>query len=51
MKPFLSALAVALLIAIGAGYVLDHRFGGTAPEAFTTSGARLTSPGDNLVRF
>jgi hypothetical protein len=51
MKAFVSAVAVALIVAIGAGYVLEHRFVGTSPDAFTTSGARLTSPGDNLVQF
>jgi hypothetical protein len=51
MKPFVSAIAIALIVAIGAGYVLDHRFGGTSVDAFTTTGARLTSAGNNLAQF
>lgn len=51
MMPFLSAVAVAIIMAVGASFVLEREFGATSPEAYTTSGARITSPGDNLVRF
>ena len=51
MMPFLSAVVVAVALAVGASFVLDENFGASTPETFTTSGARLTSPGDNLVQF
>lgn len=48
MRAFISAAVIAILIAAGAWLVL----GGvqeTAYQAFTTSGARVSDPGDNLV--
>lgn len=50
MKAFLTGTVLAIIIAIGAGFVLDD-FQTTAPQAFTKEGARITSPGDNLVVF
>lgn len=51
MKAFLAAVVVALAMAFGADYILNDRFQMTTPDAFTTEGARITSPGDNLVQF
>jgi hypothetical protein len=51
MTPFLSAVVAVVVIAVGAAFVLDREFQASAPEKFTTSGARITSPGDNLVKF
>jgi hypothetical protein len=38
-------------MAFAADFVLNDRFQMTAPDAFSTEGTRLTSPGDNLVQF
>ena len=48
MRAFLASLAVALVIAVAAGFILnaDNR---PAYEAFSTSGARVSDPGHNLV--
>ena len=48
MRAFLAAIAVALLTAGGAAFVLnaDDR---AAYEAYRTSGARVGDPGHNLV--
>lgn len=51
MKAFLAAVVAAIVIAFGASQVLNGSFQMTSPEAFTTEGARITSPGDNLVQF
>lgn len=51
MKAFLASLVVAVAVAFGAHYVLNDQFQASAPQAFTTEGARITSPGDNLVQF
>lgn len=50
MKAFLASVVVAIVVAVGAAQVLPM-FQSTSPEAFTTEGARITSPGDNLVQF
>lgn len=50
MKAFLASVVVAIVVAVGAAQILPT-FQSTAPEAFTTEGARITSPGDNLVQF
>lgn len=48
MKPLLLGVTVAILLGIGAGSVLIST---QTPvyEAFTTSGARVSDPGYNLV--
>ena len=48
MKPFLLGVTVAIVLGIGAAALLasTQRF---AYEAFTTSGARVSDPGYNLV--
>jgi predicted phage tail protein len=51
MKAFLASVVVAVVISVGASFVLDGNFQMTSPEAYTTTGARITSPGDNLVEF
>lgn len=51
MKAFLSAIVVATVVAIGAAYLLDGEYQQTSYEVFTTSGARLSEPGTNLVTY
>ncbi|MEO3471941.1 hypothetical protein AAFN86_08755 [Roseomonas sp. CAU 1739] len=41
MKAILSGVVVAIVIAIGAAYVLDTKVQETVQVAFTTSGARI----------
>lgn len=41
MKAILSGIIIAVIIAVGAAYVLDTEFQRTAEVAFTTSGARI----------
>jgi hypothetical protein len=41
VKAILTGMVVAIIIAIGAAYVLDTEFQRTAAVAFTTSGARI----------
>lgn len=41
MKAIVSGVVIAVIVAVGAAYVLDTRFQRTAEVAFTTSGARL----------
>ncbi len=48
MRAFLTACVIALVIAAGAWWVLASAQK-AAYEAYTTSGARLSAPGDNLV--
>jgi hypothetical protein len=48
MKVIVSALAVALLLGVGAAALLNAEQK-NAYEAFTTSGARVGDPGRNLV--
>jgi hypothetical protein len=41
MKAIVSGMFVALVIALGAAFVLDSKVQRTAETAFTTTGARL----------
>lgn len=41
MKAIISGIAIAVIVALGAAYVLDTKVQRTAESAFTTSGARL----------
>lgn len=41
MKAIISSIAIAVIVALGAAYVLDTKVQRTAESAFTTSGARL----------
>lgn len=49
MKPFIAALAFAVLIAVVANFVLIGNFQQPASTAFATEGARVGDPGTNLV--
>ena len=51
MIPFLSAVVVAIALAVGASFVLEQNFSAAAPDVYSTGGARVGNPGDNLVRF
>ena len=51
MKAFLSAVVVALVVAVGAAYVLDGSFQRPASEANTSMGVRVGDPGHNLVDY
>ena len=41
MKTIITGIVIAVIIAVGAAYVLDTKVQQTAEAAFTTSGARL----------
>ena len=51
MKVFLASLAVGVVIAVAASFVLNDNFQVDAYSAFTTEGARVGSPGDNLINY
>ena len=51
MKAFLSAIVVALVVAVGAAYLLDGSFQRPASEANTSEGVRVGDPGHNLVDY
>ncbi len=51
MKAFIGAVVVSVVLAVAAAYVLNDMFQMSAPEAYTTTGVRLTDPGSNLVEF
>ena len=51
MKAFLSAVVVAIVVAVGAAYVLDGSFQRASSDANTRDGVRLGDPGDNLVNY
>jgi hypothetical protein len=50
MKAFISAVIVAVIVAVGAAFVLDSQQK-TADKAFATSGARVGNPGHNLIQM
>ena len=41
MKAIVAGIAIAVVVAIGAAYVLDTKVQRSAAAAFTTTGARL----------
>ncbi len=49
MKAFLASLAFALVVGIGAYFVLIGNFQSPAYAAFATEGARVSAPGTNLM--
>ncbi len=49
MKPFIAAVAFALVLAFVAASVLDGSFQMPSYSAFTTEGARVDNPGTNLI--
>lgn len=51
MRAFVASLAIGIVIAIGAGYVLNNNFQSDAHNAFSTEGARVDKPGDNLINY
>lgn len=51
MKAFVISLAICVVIAIGAAFVLNGTFQSDAHTAFTTEGARVDKPGDNLINY
>ena len=51
MKAFLSAVVVALVVAVGAAYILDGSFQRPVSEANTSTGVRVGDPGHNLVDY
>ena len=51
MKAFLSAVVVAIVVSVGAAYVLDDNFQRASSDANTSDGVRLGDPGDNLVNY
>lgn len=51
MKAFLSAIVVAIVVAVGAAYVLDGSFQRLSSESNTGPGARVGDPGDNLIQY
>lgn len=48
MKAFLSAVVVAVIVAIGAAWVLNTQQK-TVAQAFVTDGVRVGDPGHNLI--
>ena len=48
MRAFLASVVVAIVVAVGAMFALDGVWR-PADEAFTTTGARITHEGGNLV--
>ncbi|MEN9707701.1 MAG: hypothetical protein RIQ68_109 [Pseudomonadota bacterium] len=50
MKAFISAVIVAVVVAVGAAFVLNTQQQ-TADKAFATSGARVGDPGHNLIQM
>ncbi len=51
MKAFVASLAVCLVVAIGASFVLNGNFQADAHSVFTTEGARVDKPGNNLINY
>ena len=48
MKVFIAAVVFAVVAAVGMSYVLNNYQRGS-DTAFTTSGARVSDPGHNLI--
>jgi hypothetical protein len=48
MRAFVASVAAAIVVAVAAMYALDGAWR-PADKAFTTSGARITHEGHNLV--
>ncbi len=49
MRAFMASVAAILILALGVAVTLDSVWQKRAAEAFTTGGARIADPGDNLV--
>jgi hypothetical protein len=50
MKAFIVAVAFAVVVAVGASFVLEGQQQ-TAYNAFATEGARVGDPGKNLIGY
>jgi hypothetical protein len=50
MKAFFAAVVVAIVIAAGAAWILNHEQR-TVAQAFVTDGVRLGDPGHNLTGY
>ncbi|MBX9757585.1 MAG: hypothetical protein K2Y29_02325 [Beijerinckiaceae bacterium] len=48
MKAFIASVAFALVVAVGASFVLEQQQQ-SAASAFSTTGARVGDPGHNLI--
>lgn len=51
MKSFIASVIVGVVVAIGVAFVLNDSFQMESHAAFSTEGARVGSPGDNLVNY
>ena len=51
MKAFAAAVIFAGIVAYGASYVLNGTYQTPAYSAFSTEGAKVTNPGDNLLTY
>lgn len=51
MKPFAAAVVFAVIVAVGASFVLNGSYQTPAHAAFATEGARVDIPGSNLVTY
>jgi len=51
MRAFLSAVVVAIVVAVGAAFILDGSFQLSASKAYTSQGARVSDPGSNLIDY
>jgi hypothetical protein len=49
MKAFLAAIVIAVAVAYGAALLLDDTSQTPSHSAFTTEGARVSDPGQNLM--
>jgi len=49
MKSFAAAVIFAVIVAFGASTVLNGSYQAPSHAAFTTEGARVSSPGSNLL--
>ncbi|WP_209424746.1 hypothetical protein [Pararhodobacter sp. SW119] len=49
MKAFLAAVVIAVVFAYGAALLLHDTWQTPSHSAFTTEGARVSDPGQNLI--
>ena len=51
MKAFIASVVIGIGIAFGAAFVLDDNFQANSYSEFSTEGARVGDPGDNLINY
>ena len=51
MKAFFASVVVGIGIAFGASMLLNDNFQVESYSAFSTEGARVGTPGDNLINY